>query len=260
MNNETTTNNLILSSYFSQDVSKKALCVIMPAYNEGAAICNNLLNASSIISEFCKDYIIIAVNDGSKDNTESEIIKASEKDSNIAYISYHQNKGKGGAISTGVHYANSTYTAFLDSDLELSPSMLEEFLTQLEKGNGDIAIGSKLHKESKLNYPAIRKFLSLGYYLLLKLLFRLKIKDTQTGIKLFKTQVVKPICESLSTYGFAYDIEILAKATKKGYSIIEMPIVLNFSRDEKSKSRFSLKVIIRMFKETLKVKKAVKQY
>lgn len=254
------TDNLIMSDYFNNPSRNTFLSIVMPAYNEGAAICNNLLEASRIISSFCRDYMIIAVNDGSKDNTESQIIEASTKDSHIVYISYHRNKGKGGAITTGVNYARSKYIAFLDSDLELSPSMLENFLSELQTQNADIAIGSKMHKDSKLEYPFVRRVLSLGYYLFLKMLFRLKIKDTQTGIKLFKSEIIQPISTSISTDGFAYDIEILAKANKRGYKIIEMPITLHFNRDRAEKSRFSPKIIFNIFKETFKVKKAVKQY
>ncbi len=258
MNNQND-ENTITSEYFSNSVTT-TLAVIMPAYNEGAAIYNNLLSASSTISTFCSNYIIIVINDGSSDNTEAEILKAAAKDSRIKYISYKKNKGKGGAISLGVKYANSKYIAFLDSDLELPPIMLKDFISELEANNADIAIGSKMHKDSKLVYPITRKILSLGYYIFLKLLFRLKIKDTQTGIKLFKTTVIQPICSSISSNGFAYDIEILAKASKRGFKIIEMPITLHFNRDRSEKSRFSLKVVINIFKETLKVKKAVKQF
>jgi len=235
------------------------LVVIMPAYNEGEHIAHNLLEAAKIIKTFHNDFSIIAVNDGSKDNTEEEIIKASQKDPSINYISYSENKGKGGAIKEGVKLANGEYIAFLDSDLELPPIMLKGFLEALQKNNAHVAIGSKMHKDSKLYYPVIRKIMSLGYYFLLKLMFKLKIKDTQTGIKLFKQDVIKPICEGLITTGFAFDIEILATASKLGYKIIEMPITLNFSRERREKSRMTIKTIIKVFKDTLKIKKHIKQ-
>lgn len=236
------------------------LCVVMPAYNEAAAIYNNIISASKIISESFDSYRIIVVNDGSKDSTFCEIKKACDEDSHITYISYEPNGGKGKAIATGVAYASAKYIAFLDSDLELPPDMLKDFYRELIDRNADIAIGSKMHPDSQLEYPAIRRFLSMGYYVLLKLMFHLKLRDTQTGIKLFKSDVIKPICESLNTYGYAFDIEILAKANKKGYSIIEMPIRLHYNRDRAEKSRFSFKVIMKIFKETISVKKSLKGY
>ena len=259
MTNLTVKSNIITSENLLAG-NQHTLCVIMPAYNEGNAIRENLLEASRIISTFSNDYLIIAVNDGSTDHTQQEMIEAAALDQHVSYISYSNNMGKGGAITMGVKYANAKYIAFLDSDLELNPIMLKDFVSSMEKEQAHVVIGSKMHKDSKLEYPAFRRFLSLGYYIFLKLLFKLKIKDTQTGIKLFQGNILKPICESLSTTGFAFDIEILAKATKKNYRIIEMPIELHFNRDRAEKSRFSPKVIFKIFKETMSIRKVVKAY
>lgn len=234
------------------------LCVIMPAYNEGQKIYNNLMATADILSGFVKSYLIIAVNDGSTDNTGDEIIRASSDNSDIAYISYEENRGKGFAIATGVKYAEGSYIAFLDSDLELNPKMLKYFLSALRQSDADIAIGSKMHKNSRLHYPLIRRILSVGYYLFLKLLFRLNLKDTQTGIKLFKSEIVKPICESLTTFGYAFDIELLVRAKNAGCKIIELPVELNYSRSKRDKTRFSPSQIYRMFKDTLKIRKELK--
>ena len=234
------------------------LAVIMPAYNEAEHITENLLSAAKTIESFHNDFVIIAVNDGRKDATEEKIITAAKANPHIQYISYTENKGKGGAIKEGVKQAKGKYIAFLDSDLELPPIMLKDFLKALKSRNAHVAIGSKLHKDSKLHYPLTRKIMSMGYYIMLKLLFKLKIKDTQTGIKLFRQEVIKPICENLTTTGFAFDIEILATASKKGYKIIEMPITLNFSRERREKSRMTPKTIFKVFKDTLKIKKHIK--
>lgn len=252
-------NDLFISNNIIKSNKPAYLCVVMPAYNEGERIRKNLLKASDTISKFIKNYQIIAINDGSSDNTEAEMKEATLINSKIAYISYTPNQGKGNAIATGVKYANADYIAFLDSDLELDPSMLKVFLKSLIDSDADIAIGSKMHKKSKLDYPLSRRILSMGYYVLLKFLFRLNLKDTQTGIKLFKSSVIKPICDNLNTTGFAFDIEILAKANQQGAKIIEMPIELKFSRKKHEKSRISIKQILNMFKDTLKIKKSIKR-
>ena len=98
----------------------------------------------------------------------------------------------------------------------------------------------------------------MGYYLFLKLLFRLNLKDTQTGIKLFKSEAVKPICESLKTFGYAFDIELLVRAKNAGCKIIELPVELNYSRSRRDKMRFSPSQIYKMFKDTLKIRKELK--
>lgn len=231
------------------------LSVVMPAYNEGGHIYDNLLLTSRTLSGFVKQYEIIAVNDGSLDNTAGEIQRAAAADSHILPAGYSSNKGKGYAIVTGVRQASGKYIAFLDSDLELNPKLLYFFLKQMKKYQADIVIGSKQHPRSKLNYPPIRKFMSYGYYLMLVLLFHLKLHDTQTGIKLFRASVIKPIAEKVVTNGYAFDIEILAYANRMGCKILEAPIELNYSRnDQKEGRRIRLKDILQVFKDTLMIK------
>lgn len=231
------------------------LSVVMPAYNEGAHIYDNLLLTSRILAKFVKRYEIIAVNDGSLDNTSSEIIKAASSDNHIIPAGYSRNKGKGHAIVTGIRRASGKYIAFLDSDLELSPKLLHMYLNQMQKHQADIVIGSKQHPQSKLNYPPLRKLMSYGYYFMLVLLFHLNIHDTQTGIKLFKASVIKPIAETICTDGYAFDIEILALANQEGYKIIEAPIELNYSRNDQTDGRrIKIKDVIQVFKDTLAIK------
>lgn len=237
------------------------LSVVMPAYNEGGHIKNNLLKTSRSLSGFIKRYEIIAVNDGSTDETETEIFKASKNDNHIRCISYSKNGGKGHAIRTGIEEAVGRYIAFLDADLEIPPELLKDFMRRMKNSDADIVIGSKLHPESKLEYPLSRKIMSYGYYLILKAMFHMNLHDTQSGIKMFKKEVIKPIAKDLVTEGYAFDIEILAKATECGFKIVEAPIEVIFSREkEEDGRRIGFKDIFSVFGETLRVKKILNKY
>lgn len=235
------------------------LSVVMPAYNEGKHIYDNLMTTSNILSTFLKRYEIIAVNDGSTDNTAEQIATAAAHDCHIISSGYSDNHGKGYAISYGIAQTKGIYTAFLDSDLELSPKLFQFYLKELQEQDADIVIGSKQHPDSKLEYPLLRKIMSYGYYIMLKLMFKLDIHDTQTGIKLFKSSVIKPIAAGLTTDGYAFDIEILLAAHKQGFKIIEAPIELNYSRDDaKDGRRIKIKDIIKVFQDTLAIRRKYK--
>lgn len=233
---------------------KYTLSVVVPAYNEEAVIYDNLLSICEAVFLFCPRYEIIVVNDGSTDNTYSEIMRARRENSKIKLVTYHVNRGKGGAIKEGIAHANGEYIAFLDADLDLAADHLESFLRTMLEQNADIVIGSKLHKESKLNYPLSRKIMSYGYYMLLRILFHLDIKDTQTGVKLFRAEIIQPIAAELETSGYAFDIEILARANQYGFEIIEMPVHLNYTRGmENGTVRIRFWDIIDMFFDTLRI-------
>jgi len=234
-------------------MEQKKLSVVMPAYNEEAVIYENLMKTNMEIGEFCSSYEIICVNDGSVDNTKNEIDRAVNECQNIVSVTYNKNAGKGHAIKQGVQQASGEYIAFLDSDLDLAPDHLKDFMEQIQQQKADIVIGSKMHPDSKLEYPLVRKVLSGGYYCILLLLFRLKIHDTQTGVKLFDGKLLKQIVDKVETEGYAYDIEILAIANEMGAKIIERPITLHFTRNN-GFGRIKVKDIIKMFDETVHIK------
>lgn len=98
--------------------------------------------------------------------------------------------------------------------------------------------------------------MSVGYYLILVILFHLPVKDTQTGVKLFKADCLKPIIERVQSTGYAYDIEILANVSKKGGKIAEMPIELEFQRENRW-GRIRFKDIWKVVKDTMMVFKSV---
>lgn len=238
------------------NIYDKKLSVVMPAYNEGEFIYQNLLTTVNILKEFHHNFEIIAVDDGSLDDTGWEMNQAAEKDKRIIVISYQPNAGKGKAIKEGVLKATGEYIAFLDSDLDLSPLHIKDFLGKMEETQADAVIGSKLHRDSRVGYPKRRKLMSFGYYLVLVCLFHLPVKDTQTGVKLFQAAGLKEIIQRVQCAGYAYDIEILANISIKGGRIEEMPITLEFTRECRW-GRIRLKDVLDVMIETMNVYKYV---
>lgn len=230
----------------------KKLSVVMPGYNEGSSIYKNLLETIRVLHGMANDFEIIFVNDGSKDDTLQNAQRAADECGNIKIINCQTNCGKGNALKTGVEEASGDYIAFLDADLDLHPSQLKRFIEIMEEKNADAVIASKWHPESKVNYPKRRVFLSIGYYLLLMVLFRLNLRDTQTGLKLFKAPVIKPVMRKILVKRFAYDIEVLTIINHMNYRIADAPITLNFSRED-NWGRIQFKDIYHMVNDTLAV-------
>ena len=74
------------------------LSIIMPAYNEEKLIYHSLISTLDIVGEFVSDFEIVAVNDGSRDNTLKEMKRAADTDSRIRIISSEKNRGKGNPL------------------------------------------------------------------------------------------------------------------------------------------------------------------
>lgn len=204
--------------------------IIMPGYNEGKNIYPNLVEADRVFCDNFEDYEIIFVNDGSRDNTLEMALKAERSCSNVRVINCPENHGKGNALREGTAAAKGKWIVFMDSDLDLPPSQLPRFFEILFEKDADVVIGSKMHPESVSNYPLARKIVSFGYYVFLLVLFRLNTHDTQTGLKLFKADVIKPVMKRILVKRFAFDIEVLSIINHRGYKIAESPIILDFSK------------------------------
>jgi len=226
--------------------------LVVPAFNEGEHIYDNLKVMSDTLSGFAGDFEILAVNDGSRDNTASEISRASKEIKGVRACGYEINRGKGGAIVEGVCQSLGDTVGFLDADLDLMPDMFESYLKEMKSTGCEVVIGSKMHKDSHIDYPPARKLFSFCYYIMLKVLFGLKCHDTQTGIKLFKGDLIRKVAGLQRIKGYAFDIEILALCARTGASIREMPVTLHYTR-EASFSRIRFKDVWKMFTDTWKV-------
>lgn len=224
------------------------LSVLMPAYNEGKRIKENLEETKRTLNSFKIDYEIILINDASKDNTLNEANKVKD----IKVLSYEKNGGKGNALKYGFQFVNGDLICFLDSDLELHPSLIKSFIEIMNKTKVDIVIGSKRHPDSLINYPLKRRILSWGYSTFVKFLFGLNVRDTQTGIKLFKKEVLDKVFPKVLIKRYAFSLEFLVNAHKLGYKIVEAPIILNFKRAIGEK-RLGFKSVFPMFKDTLAI-------
>ena len=119
----------------------------------------------------------------------------------------------------------------------------------MQESGSDVVIGCKFHKDSELHYPFVRKVISLGYYMMLLVLFHLNVRDTQTGLKVFKAEAVKPVAHLVRTSGFAYDIELLVAVHRRGFKIEQMPVKVVYVRDKNTR-RIGMSDIVKAFRDT----------
>ena len=109
------------------------LSIVVPAYNEGEHIYDNLMTIDKALKAFTSDYEIIAVNDGSKDNTGAEAARAAQDNPNIKDFGYEVNRGKGGAVSWGAVNSKGDIVGFIDADLDLSPDFIKMYFEKMNE-------------------------------------------------------------------------------------------------------------------------------
>ena len=228
------------------------LSIIVPAYKQAKTIIQHIEKIAQVMSMLRYDYEIIVVVDGLVDDTFRNAKKI--KSPKIIVTGYQHNHGKGYAVRFGMAKAKGSIIAFIDAGMDLNPNGISILLEYFEWYNADIIVGSKLHPESKVNYPTQRKILSLGYRLLVKLLFGLTIKDTQVGMKFFRREVLEDVLPRLLVKDYAFDIEILAVAYRLKYrKIYEAPVELEFKNSSTITSVNFWKVVLHMLNDTFAV-------
>lgn len=230
----------------------KSISLVMPAYKQEKTIAQNIKGLKEILSQLSYEYEIIIVVDGELDKTFDKA-KALE-DKNVKVLGYERNHGKGYAVRYGVVRAKNEVVGFIDAGMDIDPSAISLLLDLMVFHNADIVVGSKLHPESKVNYPTPRRVLSWGYRTLIHILFSLDVRDTQVGLKFFRKKVIKDVFPRLLVKQFAFDIEILAVSKARGFKrIYEGPIKLDFTGVSSITSTSFWRVILHMLWDTLAV-------
>lgn len=229
------------------------LSVVMPTYKQSRTIRFDIAKIRSALEPLKIRHEIIIVVDGTVDKTLENAKKVANK--TVRVFGYNQNRGKGYAIRYGVARARGDLIAFIDSGMDLNPQGISMLIEHMRWYDADIIVGSKRHPVSKVDYPVIRRVLSLGYQLIVRVLFHVRIRDTQTGLKLFRRKVLDDVMPRLLVKRFAFDIEVLSVAHYLGYKrIFEAPIELHYNfRKTSIMNRKILLTVLHMLWDTMAV-------
>lgn len=206
--------------------TEPALSVVVPAYREADTIHEALTRLISALDDLDLDYEVIVVSDGNTDGTE---LRAAEVGSaKVTVEHYLPNRGKGYALKLGASMARAPMVVFIDGDLDIHPDGIAVLLDLHRRNGADAVVASKIHPDSEVEYPLFRRLQSGVLRLLIRALFDLSVSDTQTGLKLFRRDLLDHCLPHVNATGFAFDLELLVHANDAGYRIIEGPLVLDF--------------------------------
>jgi len=232
----------------------KKITIIIPAYNEERTLAGTVNKTIGVVKGLEGfDYELVIVDDGSTDST-YQVLEELKKQAgyNIKIKSHFPNRGKGSALKEGVALASGDYMLFMDADLEIDPGHMLDFLGLLLNSGADAVAGSKVSKNSQTRLSLKRRILSLGYYSIIKLLFRLPVIDTQTGFKLFKREPLIDCIGKTSINGYSFDLELLLILKAHKYRVIACPVKIDALRSRRIELSDSLPMIrdtFRIFKK-----------
>jgi glycosyltransferase involved in cell wall biosynthesis len=219
------------------------LSLVLPAYNEGQTISLVIERTDSVAKQTGLGYELLVVDDGSRDHTRTEVNRSAKKNGHVRVVGYTKNLGKGFAIKTGFFRSLGDLIIFLDSDADIEPDRVVDFVDALK--DADLVIASKRHPESVIDACLSRRFLSFGFNILVRLLVGLDIKDTQAGLKAVKRSALRRVFPLLSVKRYAFDVELLAVSKLLGLKVVELPVNLRLN------GKFKIREVWRMFMDVL---------
>jgi len=207
------------------------LSIIIPVYNEEATVREIIRRVNAVQLDGIEKEII-AVDDGSQDNSAQILRDEAEKGRIQAYF-HPQNRGKGAAIRTALDHVSGDIVLIQDADLEYDPRDYPQLIAPILEGRATVVYGSRFlggPRKAMLFWHMVgNKALTL----VTNLLYDTILSDMETCYKVFKTEVIKPI--SIRSRRFEVEPELTAKILKRGIRIYEVPISYNGREYEEGK-------------------------
>jgi len=223
-----------------------SISVILPAHNEAENIRTTVENCVSYLESNVSDYEVVVVNDGSSDDTQKIVEELKSTNSNVVLVNHTVNMGYGSALRSGFDKASCEYIFFMDSDGQFDINDLDRLIPLASPKN--VVIG---YREDRAD-SFIRTLNAWLYGLYIYLTFGLKVRDMDCAFKIFPTKAYKDI-RPIKSGGALFSAEFLIKFKRNGFTLKEVP-VRHFPRRFGTQSGANVKVILRMFKESWKLR------
>jgi glycosyltransferase involved in cell wall biosynthesis len=200
------------------------LSIIIPAYNEEARLGRMLDQYLPFFNErYAASYEILVVVNGSRDRTEDVVREYARAHKPVGIIVDPRLIGKGGAVMLGFAKAQGRLVGFVDADGATPPEAFYELVKHIGTAGAIIASRWMPGAQVSVQQPFNRRLASRLFNALMRLMFGLRISDTQCGAKLLTREAVQAILPHIGITQWAFDVDLLFQLRRAGFAITEIP-------------------------------------
>lgn len=203
------------------------LSIVIPAFREAAKIVHDIRAASEYVRRRRLSAEIVVVDDGSPDDTAAVARGLGAQVPELRVIAYRPNRGKGYALRTGIAHTRGRVVMFADAGLCVPYDDADVGLDLIARG-AHIAVGSRRAGGAEIRQaqPLHRRAGSRVFWVLVRagFPFSAAVHDTQCGFKFFVGDVARTVYAGCLIDRMMSDIEVLSRATRLGYRIVEFPV------------------------------------
>lgn len=201
------------------------ILIVIPAYNEEKIIKENILKTIDYLQKnFSREDWLLAIADNNSNDKTKEIVQELAKSHERLRYFFVAQKGKGNAVKTAWLNFDADIYCFMDADLATELTALPGLIQAISREGFDMACGSRFARGSVVKRSGLRKMVSHGYRLVLKLIVNLQAKDAPCGFKAINKKIKNDILPMVRNTEWFFDSELLILAEKLGYKIKEIPI------------------------------------
>jgi glycosyltransferase involved in cell wall biosynthesis len=204
-------------------VTVPAFSAVIPVYNDRNALERAIPLSIQYLSGISADFELIIAEDGSTDGSAELVKEFSLKDPRVRLLHSDERLGRGRALNRAFRDAKAPVVCYYDVDLATGMEHLKELIGAIE-GGYDIATGSRLLPDSRIQRTGGREFASRGYNLLVRSVLGSRLHDHQCGFKSFRRDRVIALSERVKSPHWFWDTEILVRAQRAGYRVMEFPV------------------------------------
>ncbi|MEM3627450.1 MAG: glycosyltransferase family 2 protein [Candidatus Bathyarchaeia archaeon] len=215
-----------------ENLGKVEVSIVFPAYNEAERLEEAVKKTIEALEEFTRSYEVIIAEDGSTDGTDKIASELSMRYPKVRHIHSDRRLGRGLALKNAFNNSRGEILAFMDVDLATDIKHLKTLVESIKEGY-DIAIGSRMHPESKVERTLSRRIASKWYNFMVRALLGSKIRDHQCGFKAFKRELILQILKETEATHWFWDTEILVRASRRGCRIKEIPVEWRSGKETK---------------------------
>jgi glycosyltransferase involved in cell wall biosynthesis len=199
------------------------LSVLVPVYNERHVVEASVRRVLALSHPLIRELEVIIVDDCSTDGTSEVLARLAESDPRITLIRHETNKGKGGALRTGIDRVSGDVCIVHDADFEYNPADIPSLLVPFAEEGADAVFGSRYLSASYRRALMYRHTLmNKGLTAMSNWLTDLHLSDMETCYKAINTTLLKSI--PIRSNDFRFEVEITFKLAKRGARVFEVPI------------------------------------
>ncbi len=218
--------------------------IILPTYNERENLENFVISLQDVFQANGLSGRILVVDDNSPDGTGRIADELSQRYDNLSVLHRPGKQGLGPAYIAGFKQAlagDTRYIFEMDSDFSHDPAYVPAFLDAI--GDADLVLGSRYVPGGKVeNWGVMRRMISRGGGIYARWILGVPVNDLTGGLKCFRREVLESIdLDSVSSYGYGFQIEVTYRAFRNGFRVKEIPIT--FSDRQKGQSKMSKRIV-----------------